>query len=111
LLQDLVHAPEHLLGLRPRPVGLVPVLIQQIPVAPGVIAHRPDQAVHLAERLLAPPPARLEAVLTILRIDPFVKDSMQPLIDFYQNVERPSETVQWKLDDFAASADNPSRHH
>ena len=42
----------------------------------------------------------------------FVKDSIQRLIDLYQNAERPAEAVQWKkkLDGFAASADNPSRH-
>src|ERR1039457_2889312 len=57
LLQDLVHPLKHLLGLRAGPVGSLPVLVEQLPVAPGMAAHRPDQAIHLAESLFAQPPA------------------------------------------------------
>jgi hypothetical protein len=40
-----------------------------------------------------------------------VKDSIQRLIDFYQNAGRPAEAGQWKkkVHDFAVSADKPSR--
>jgi len=41
----------------------------------------------------------------------FVSDSIQRLIDFYQNAGRPDEAVPWKkkLDDFAASVEDASR--
>ena len=53
LLQYPVHAPEHLLGLRLSPLGLLPVLVQHIAVTPGMIAHCADQLLHLAEGLFA----------------------------------------------------------
>ena len=55
LFQHLVHAPEHLLGLGPRPVGLRPTLVQQFPITASVAAHGADQAIHLAQGLFALP--------------------------------------------------------
>src|SRR5208283_1915755 len=52
LLQYLVHAPEHLLGLWPRPLCLFPLLVQQLAVALGMAAHSAGEAIHLAEGFL-----------------------------------------------------------